>query len=104
MAPEHIQKTTLITKTKLYDWAVMPFSFQNETITFTMIMLEVFKESRDKFLKVFVDNLNVHYESWEEHLQHLDVVFLKLREMNLRLNPSKCCYATKCCNPILREL
>jgi len=104
MAPEHIQNTTLINKTRLYDWAVMPFGLQNATITFTMIMLEVFKESRDKFLKVFVDNLNVHNESWEEHLQHLDVVFFKLREMNLRLNSSKCCFATKCRNPTLREL
>jgi hypothetical protein len=44
---------------------------------------------------VFVDDLNVHSESWEEHLQHLDVVFLKLREVNLKLNLSKCYFATK---------
>jgi hypothetical protein len=37
----------------------------------------------------------VHNESWEEHLQHLDVVFFKLREVNLKLNPNKCCFAAK---------
>jgi hypothetical protein len=44
---------------------------------------------------VFVDDVNVHSESWGEHLQHLDVVFCKLREVNLKLNPSKSCFAAK---------
>jgi hypothetical protein len=46
-------------------------------------------------LKVFVDDLNVHNESWVKHFQHLDVMFFKLRKVNLKLNPSKCCFATK---------
>jgi hypothetical protein len=37
----------------------------------------------------------VHNESWEEHLQHLDVVFSKLREVNLKLSSNKCCFPTK---------
>jgi hypothetical protein len=58
-------------------------------------MSEVFNELGDKFLKVFVDDLNVHSESWEEHLQHLSIVFLKFREVNLKLNLSKCCFVAK---------
>jgi hypothetical protein len=73
----------------------MPFGLKNATSTFTMTMSTVFKELRDKFLKIFVDDLNIHSENWEEHLQHLDAVFFKLREMNLKLNPSKCCFAAK---------
>jgi hypothetical protein len=55
----------------------------------------IFKELGDKFLKIFVDDLNIHNENWEEHFQHLDAIFLKLREVNLKLNPSKCCFVTK---------
>jgi hypothetical protein len=95
MAPKDMKKTTLITKTRLYDWTVMPFGLKNATNIFTKTMLEVFKDLGDKFLKVFVDDLNVHNESWAKHLQHLDVVFFKLREVNLKLNPNKCCFATK---------
>jgi hypothetical protein len=73
----------------------MPFGLKNATNTFTMTMSTVFKELRDKFLKIFVDDLNIHSENWEEHLQHLDAVFFKLREVNLKLNPSKCCFAAK---------
>jgi hypothetical protein len=42
-----------------------------------------------------VDDLNVHNENWAEHLQHLDAVFFKLKEVNMKLNPSKCCFAAR---------
>jgi hypothetical protein len=95
MAPEDMKKTALITKTWLYDWTVMPFGLKNATSTFTRTMSLVFKELGDKFLKVFVDDLNVHNECWEDHLRHLEAVFSKLREVNLKLNPGKCCFAAK---------
>jgi hypothetical protein len=95
MAPEDIKKTALITKTGLYDWAVMPFGLKNATCTFTRTMSEVFKDLGSKFLKVFVDDLNVHSENWDEHLQHLNAVLYKLREVNLKLNPNKCYFAAK---------
>jgi hypothetical protein len=58
-------------------------------------MSSIFKELRDKFLKVFVDDFNVHSENWEDHLQHLEAVLSKLREVNLKLNLSKCCFVAE---------
>jgi hypothetical protein len=58
-------------------------------------MAKVFKELGNKFLKIFVDDFNVHNGDWEEHLQHLHVVFMKFKEVNFKLNPSKCCFVTK---------
>jgi len=49
----------------------------------------------DKFLKVFVDDFNIHNENWEDHLQHLGAVLSRLREVNLKSNPSKCCFVAK---------
>jgi hypothetical protein len=95
MAPEDIKKTVLIAKTGLYDWTIMPFGLKNATSTFTQTMSEVFKDLDSKFPKVFVDDLNVHNKSWGEHLQHLNVVLCKFREVNLKLNPNKCCFATE---------
>ncbi len=95
MAPEDMKKTTLITKTGLYDWTVMPFGLKNVTNTFTRTMSTVFKGLGDGFLKIFVDDLNVHNKDWVEHLRHLDSVFFKLREVNLKLNPRKCCFVAK---------
>jgi len=95
MVLEDLKKTALITKTGLYDWTVMPFGLKNATSTFTRTMSEVFKDFGSKFLKVFVDDLNVHSGSWVEHLQHLDMVLCKLREVNFKLNSKKCYFATK---------
>jgi len=95
MAPEDVRKTALVTKTGLYDWTVMPFGLKNAISTFTKTMSLVFKELGDKFLKVFVDDLNVHSENWEDHLRHLEVVLSKLREVNLKLNPGKCCFVAE---------
>jgi hypothetical protein len=58
-------------------------------------MSSVFEELGDKFLKVFVDDLNIHSENWEDHLQHLGAVLSRLREVNLKLNPSKCCFVAE---------
>jgi hypothetical protein len=60
MAPEDMKKMALITKTGLYDSIVMPFGFKNATNTFTKTMSTIFKELGDKFLKIFVDDLNIH--------------------------------------------
>jgi hypothetical protein len=66
-------------------------------------MSKVFKDLGSKFLKIFVNDLNVHNEIWEEHLQHLDAVFSKFKEVNLKLNPNKCCFATKNITEIMSE-
>jgi len=44
---------------------------------------------------VFVDDLNVHIENWEDHLRHLEAVLSKFREVNLKLNPGKCCFVAE---------
>jgi hypothetical protein len=56
-------------------------------------MIEIFNVYMDKFLKVFVDDLNIHNLAWEEHLEHLHIVLMKLKEVNLKLNISKCEFA-----------
>jgi hypothetical protein len=73
----------------------MPFGLNNATNTFTKTTSRIFKELGDKFLKIFVDDLNIHDGNWEEHLQHLDAIFFKLKEVNLKLNSNKCYFFAK---------
>ncbi len=90
MALEDIHKFALITKFKLFDYTIMPFGMKNATNIFSRTMTEVFGAYLDKFLKVFMDDLNVHNLRWEEHMEHLWNVLLKLREVNLKFNLGKC--------------
>jgi hypothetical protein len=52
----------------------MPFGLNNATRTFSRTMVEVFKDWTKQFLKVFVDDVNIHNQTWEKHLTHLKVV------------------------------
>jgi hypothetical protein len=64
MAPEDMGKTALITKSGLLEWTVMPFGLKNATSTFARTMLEVFRDMGNSFLKIFVDDLNIHNVEW----------------------------------------
>ncbi len=46
-------------------------------------------------MKVFVDDVNIHSQTWEEHLTHLEVVITRLQEVNLKLNPRKCFFGAQ---------
>jgi hypothetical protein len=71
----------------------MPFGMKVATGMFTCTMIEIFGTCMDKFLKVFIDDLNTHNLIWEEHLEQLCFVLMKLREVNLKLNLCKCEFA-----------
>jgi hypothetical protein len=58
------------------------------------MMTKVFGIYMDKFLKAFVDDLNVHSLTGEEHIKHLQYVLMKLMDVNLKLNPNTCEFAT----------
>ncbi len=92
MVLEDIKKTIVITKNGIFELLVMPFGLKNAIGTFSKVMNEIFKDEVDSFVKVFVDDLNIHAWTgfWKEHLPHLHKVLSQWKEVNMRLNPSKC--------------
>ncbi len=51
-------------------------------------MEQIFGNS--SFVKIFYDDLRVHSETLQKHLQNLDSVFSQLKKYNLKLNRPKC--------------
>jgi hypothetical protein len=49
----------------------MPFGMENVINIFSKIMINVFGQYMDKLLKVFIDDLNIHNMTWEDHLDHI---------------------------------
>jgi hypothetical protein len=74
---------------------MMSFRLKNAIGTFSKTMVKVFKDWTNQFLKVFVDDVNIHNQTWEEHLTHLEAIFTQLREVNLKLNPRKCSFGAQ---------
>jgi len=58
----------------------MPSGMKNASSIFSRIMTEMFGKYLGKLKKVFVDDLNIHSLSWDEHLEHLQYVLLRLKE------------------------
>jgi hypothetical protein len=71
MALEEVKKTTVITKNVLFEWLVMPFGLKSAIGTFSRVMKEIFRDELDSFVKIFIDDLNIHSLDWKEHLQDL---------------------------------
>jgi hypothetical protein len=52
-----------------------------------------FMGEKDKFVVIYLDDINVFSNSNEEHLHHLRQVFLKCKRYGLSLNPKKSHFA-----------
>lgn len=88
MAEEDIPKTAITTPFGLYEFVVMPFGLRCATQTFQRFMDMVLRDLDFDFC--YVDDILVFSESHDQHQQHLQIVFDKLRQYGLTINSSKC--------------
>ena len=87
---EDRKKTAFITKYGLFEHTKMGFGLCNAPATFARVMNLVLRGLTWKTVLAFLDDILVLGGSFEEHLQNLAEVFLRLREYGLKLKPKKC--------------
>ena len=93
--PETKHKSTFTCQMGNFSFKRMPFGLVNAPASYTLMMNKVLQGLTWKFLLCYMDDILVYSKTFEEHLQHLDLVFGRLREANLKLKPSKCHFATE---------
>ncbi len=82
------KKTTFHGSNKLWEWLVMPFGLKNALVFFQRIMDQVL-EGTD-FLKCYIDDILMHNKGLLQHLAHLEELFKRLHEVNMKIHPKKC--------------
>ena len=68
----------------------MPFGLCNAPATFQRLMDTVLRDILWQYVIVYVDDINIGSKSFDDHLLHLEQVFLRLRQAGLKLSPEKC--------------
>ncbi|MBW0497674.1 hypothetical protein O181_037389 [Austropuccinia psidii MF-1] len=75
-----------------YEYLVMPFGLTNASASFQNIVNDIFADSLDIFIVVYLDEIMVFSSSEEEHVKHVASVLQRLRENNLFTKASKCVF------------
>ena len=93
VAPEDRPKTAFRCHLGLYQFTRTPFGMRNSGATYQRLMTHVLSGYIDKFCHCFIDDVVVFSRGFEEHLEHLERVFERLRRADLKLKPKKCVFA-----------
>lgn len=91
--PQTKHKTAFVTHQGVYQFKRLSFGLMNAPMAYQMLMTKVLRELNWKIALVYIDDILIFSNNFEEHLKHLELVFDKLKQANLTLNPSKCHFA-----------
>ena len=87
--PESRRYTAFITPWGFYEWVRVPFGLMNAPACFQRFMEQCLDGYRDDFVIPYLDDLLFYSSLFDEHLQHLKLVFQRLKKFGIRIKASK---------------
>ena len=88
---EDMEKTAFSVGADHYEFTVMPFGLTNAPATFQRMMGNLLKGI--KGCLVFIDDIIIFSDTWEQHQRILDEVFRRVRAAGLKIKRDKCQFA-----------
>ena len=88
---ENDTKTVFVCHRGLFELSMMPSGLSNAAAVFPDLM-SVVLQGLSHFITAYLDDILIYNETLEERLFHLQSVFDRLREHNLRLKLKKCSF------------
>ncbi|KAH9313496.1 hypothetical protein KI387_022123, partial [Taxus chinensis] len=92
VAPADQHKTTFITPWGTFCYRVMPFGLKNAGATYQRAMTYIFHDIMHTILEDYVDDLLGKSKHRSEHLDVLTIIFDRLLQYSVRLQPKKCAF------------
>ena len=93
VAKEDRPKTAFRCFLGLYQYRKMPMGLRTSPATYQRLMSHVLSGYIGKFCHCFIDDIICFSRTFEEHLEHLELIFKRLESADIKLKPSKCVFA-----------
>ncbi|MBW0566776.1 hypothetical protein O181_106491 [Austropuccinia psidii MF-1] len=75
----------------IYEYTRMPFGIKNAPAHFQRMMDTIFQEEiLEGWMVVYIDDIIIYSETWEDHVQYIDRVLSKCIPINLKISLKKC--------------
>ena len=88
--PKDVHKTAFITKYGLFEHVRLPFGLCNSPATFSRAMQLLLRGLSWRTVLSYLDDVVILGTSFENHLDNLREVLVRLQQNNLKLKPKKC--------------
>ena len=93
--PDDQEKTAFVCHAGQFEFLRLPMGLKTATQKFQRAMEIVLKGLIGKICMIYVDDVVCYSQNEIQHAEHLKMIFDRLDQYNLRLNPSKCVFGFK---------
>ena len=87
--------TAFVTPWTLYEWIRIPFGLRNAPPAFQRYINRVLGDFKGVFCEPYLDDVLCYSKTFEQHVQDLEKVLVRLREKGIKLRAHKCHFAKR---------
>ncbi|MBW0493397.1 hypothetical protein O181_033112 [Austropuccinia psidii MF-1] len=89
--PNSMKLLRIICHMGIYEYTRMPFGIQNAPAHFCRMMDTIFQEEiLESWMVVYIDDIIIYSETWEDHVKYIYRVLSKCIPINLKISLKKC--------------
>ncbi|MBW0585595.1 hypothetical protein O181_125310, partial [Austropuccinia psidii MF-1] len=89
--PNSIKLLRIICHMGIYEYTTMPFGIKNAPAHFQRMTDTIFQEEiLEGWMVVYIDDIIIYPETWEDHVNYIERVISKFTPINLKISLKKC--------------